>query len=96
MKHLKKKRINAQRDKSREKKQEIRNKRAELIMTTMKKPTIVQCPTCKANVEWGDKSPQRPFCSERCQRIDFGDWAKESFAIAGEPAVDTESMDEEF
>ena len=65
-------------------------------MTAMKKPTIVQCPTCKANVEWGDKSPQRPFCSERCQRIDFGDWAKESFAIAGEPAVDTESMDEEF
>ena len=82
--------------KTQEQRKEIRNKRAELIMTTMKKPTIVQCPTCKANVEWGDKSPQRPFCSERCQRIDFGDWAKESFAIAGEPAVDTESMDEEF
>ena len=62
----------------------------------MKKPPIVQCPTCKTSIEWSDKHPQRPFCSQRCQQIDFGDWAKESFAIAGEPALDAESMDDSF
>jgi endogenous inhibitor of DNA gyrase (YacG/DUF329 family) len=62
----------------------------------MKKPTIVQCPTCKTSLEWSDKQPYRPFCSQRCQQIDFGDWAKESFAIAGEPALDAESMDDSF
>ena len=24
----------------------------------------------------------RPFCSERCQMIDLGDWANENFKIA--------------
>jgi endogenous inhibitor of DNA gyrase (YacG/DUF329 family) len=62
----------------------------------MKKPTIVQCPTCKTSLEWSDKRHYRPFCSQRCQQIDFGDWAKESFAIAGEPALDAESMDDSF
>ena len=39
----------------------------------MKKPPIVQCPTCKTSIEWSDMHPQRPFCSQRCQQIDFGD-----------------------
>ena len=62
----------------------------------MKKPSIVQCPTCKTSIEWSDKHPQRPFCSPRCQQIDFGDWAKESFTIAGEPALGEEPMDDEY
>jgi len=49
-------------------------------------PLTVNCPTCKKPVEWGEQSPFRPFCSRRCQQIDFGDWAMERHAIPGEPA----------
>ncbi|MDF5388012.1 DNA gyrase inhibitor YacG, partial [Vibrio parahaemolyticus] len=41
----------------------------------MSKVTIVQCPQCGADVEWGEQSPHRPFCSKQCQMIDFGEWA---------------------
>ena len=47
----------------------------------------VACPTCRANVEWSNASPWRPFCSARCKRIDLGDWASDRFVItAGESA----------
>ncbi|MDA8782886.1 DNA gyrase inhibitor YacG [Porticoccaceae bacterium] len=59
----------------------------------MKKLTVVQCPTCKTNIEWSGKYPQRPFCSQRCQQIDFGDWASETFSIAGQPVIDPDLMD---
>lgn len=57
-------------------------------MNKPKKITKVSCPTCQTIVEWTAKQVWRPFCSERCQKIDFGDWASEAFAIAGEPALD--------
>ncbi|AVJ55140.1 DNA gyrase inhibitor YacG [Idiomarina sp. OT37-5b] len=50
-------------------------------------PTSVPCPTCQTTVEWSDKSPFKPFCSERCKLIDLGEWANEEKAIPGEPAV---------
>jgi hypothetical protein len=55
------------------------------------------CPTCQESLEWNDNYPYRPFCSLRCQQIDFGDWANEEFRVAGEPAVpDIFPEDEEF
>ena len=45
----------------------------------------VSCPTCQAAVEWTEKTAARPFCSERCRLIDFGDWAHERHAIPGSP-----------
>ncbi|WED21391.1 DNA gyrase inhibitor YacG [Vibrio sp. JC009] len=51
----------------------------------MSKPTIVKCPTCQKEVEWSEKSPYRPFCSKKCQMIDFGDWADEENLIPGAP-----------
>lgn len=48
----------------------------------------VNCPTCQTIVEWGEQSPYRPFCSNRCRLIDLGAWADESHKIAGEPAID--------
>ncbi|MEC6815702.1 DNA gyrase inhibitor YacG [Photobacterium toruni] len=48
-------------------------------------PTVVKCPTCKADVVWGEQSPYRPFCCKRCQLIDLGEWADEEKAIAGAP-----------
>jgi len=50
--------------------------------------TVVECPTCKAPVEWGGQSPYRPFCSERCKLIDLGAWASEEHAIAGNELED--------
>ncbi|PSU47078.1 DNA gyrase inhibitor YacG [Photobacterium frigidiphilum] len=48
-------------------------------------PIIVKCPTCKKEVEWGEQSPYRPFCTKRCQLIDLGEWAEEEKSIPGAP-----------
>lgn len=45
------------------------------------------CPTCRRSVEWNDKSPYRPFCSERCKLIDLGAWASERHAIPGDVQI---------
>lgn len=45
--------------------------------------TKISCPICKQTVIWNDDFPFRPFCSKRCQQIDFGDWATEAHAIPG-------------
>lgn len=44
--------------------------------------TIVNCPTCQTEVLWHKESKYRPFCSERCQLIDLGEWANEEKRIA--------------
>jgi len=41
----------------------------------------VDCPTCQKKVEWNTSNPFRPFCSERCKKIDLGAWAEESYVI---------------
>lgn len=50
-------------------------------------PTVVNCPTCEAKVEWVPESEYRPFCSKRCQLIDLGEWASESNTIAESPQL---------
>lgn len=45
--------------------------------------TVVNCPTCEKEVIWSPESPYRPFCSQRCQLIDLGEWADEKKVIAG-------------
>lgn len=40
----------------------------------------VKCPTCGNAVLW-EESETRPFCSERCQLIDFGAWADEEYRV---------------
>lgn len=47
----------------------------------------VNCPNCQAQVEWSEKSPAKPFCSERCKLIDLGEWANEEKSIPGEPVI---------
>lgn len=51
----------------------------------MSKAKVVSCPTCQQPVAWSEKSPWRPFCSERCRLIDLGEWADEGHRIAGDP-----------
>ncbi len=52
----------------------------------------VNCPTCSRMVVWKEENKYRPFCSERCKLIDFGEWANERHTIAGDP-VDPEQID---
>ena len=54
--------------------------------------TTVACPGCAKKVEWTDKNPYRPFCSERCKQIDLGAWAEEKYTI---PAVNLPEDPEE-
>ena len=46
----------------------------------------VECPTCRAPVEWGPQSPNRPFCSERCKLIDLA-LAESPYAIMVSPLL---------
>ncbi len=49
----------------------------------------VTCPTCGKDVAWRADSAHRPFCSERCQLVDLGEWAAERYRVPGEPAETT-------
>jgi len=46
--------------------------------------TQISCPQCRKMAAW-QGNPHRPFCSERCQLIDLGQWADESYSISGSP-----------
>ena len=50
---------------------------------------IVNCPTCKKPVEWSEKNPWRPFCSERCKLLDLGEWASDAYVIRGNSYAQT-------
>jgi len=44
-------------------------------------PRKVACPQCGKASPWNAANPYRPFCSERCKMIDFGQWAAEGYRI---------------
>ena len=50
---------------------------------------IVKCPHCGKETEYKGNE-FRPFCSERCKLLDFGDWADERFAIPTETSALTD------
>ncbi|MDR2838972.1 MAG: DNA gyrase inhibitor YacG [Azonexus sp.] len=43
----------------------------------------VRCPQCGGKALWSPENPWRPFCSERCKKIDLGAWASDTYRIAG-------------
>ena len=43
---------------------------------------VVNCPTCAKPVEWKPENRFRPFCSDRCKKIDLGAWANEEYRVA--------------
>jgi uncharacterized protein len=55
--------------------------------------TVVDCPTCGTKVEWSDKNPFRPFCSQRCKQIDLGAWAEEKYVIPSSQPTEDESKE---
>jgi endogenous inhibitor of DNA gyrase (YacG/DUF329 family) len=55
---------------------------------------IVECPQCHKKIEYSSANPYRPFCSERCKKIDLGAWAEESYVITSTPPEPDELPDE--
>ena len=51
---------------------------------------MVKCPRCSKEVEFSGNE-FRPFCSERCKMVDFGDWADEKFRLPVQSTSLTES-----
>ena len=56
-------------------------------------PRIVNCPTCNKSVAWVEENSYRPFCSKKCQLIDFGDWASERHSIPAEEGPEDFELD---
>ena len=52
----------------------------------------VNCPSCNKLVTWDIKSTFKPFCSQRCKMIDFGNWANENYYVVSETENATESL----
>jgi endogenous inhibitor of DNA gyrase (YacG/DUF329 family) len=44
---------------------------------------LVKCPHCGKEIEY-EGNEFRPFCSERCKLLDFGDWADERYNLPTE------------
>ena len=57
------------------------------------KPTNVACPQCKKLFEYSLNNKFRPFCCERCQLIDLGDWADEKFRIPDNKPLDPNDVE---
>jgi endogenous inhibitor of DNA gyrase (YacG/DUF329 family) len=54
---------------------------------------IVKCPKCRKETEYSGNE-FRPFCSERCQLLDFGAWAEGEYNIPAEStALSEEDID---
>jgi endogenous inhibitor of DNA gyrase (YacG/DUF329 family) len=53
----------------------------------------MKCPICKKPAD--SNSPFSPFCSERCQTIDLGNWASEKYVISTPVNLQQQAEDEE-
>lgn len=51
---------------------------------------IVTCPQCGGDSVYAPSNRWRPFCSERCKKIDLGAWASESFRVPTEAPPEDE------
>jgi hypothetical protein len=65
-------------------------------MTTQENTSVkqVNCPTCQKIVPWTQAHTFRPFCSKKCQLIDFGEWANERNRIPAEDGPEDFRLDE--
>lgn len=67
--------------------------------STQKARKTVRCPQCGQPAVFSSENPSRPFCSERCQLLDLGQWADESYRVPAQnppdSLIDLESFDSE-
>ena len=50
-----------------------------------------KCPRCRKMYSVNKDSNPRPFCSEKCQAIDLGDWFFEKHKIS-RPIIDEDDL----
>jgi uncharacterized protein len=50
----------------------------------------MRCPICKKSAVW-EGNAFRPFCSERCQRIDLDNWLEGRYRVPAPPDPDEEN-----
>lgn len=55
----------------------------------------VRCPSCGKLCDYSSENSFRPFCSERCQLIDLGQWASEKYKIETQERGATDSPPQE-
>lgn len=58
----------------------------------------MRCPICHKSIR-REGNPWRPFCSERCQLLDLGNWMSEEYRIPGqgpEANIDLDEPDASF
>lgn len=60
-------------------------------MSTSPRPREVKCPNCGKPVLWLPENTFRPFCSERCRKIDLGAWASDVYRVPGETPLDDDA-----
>ncbi|MBX7219513.1 MAG: DNA gyrase inhibitor YacG [Blastocatellia bacterium] len=53
----------------------------------------MKCPICGKETTW-ENNPTRPFCSERCQTIDLGNWASEEYHMPASAPEQLENIEE--
>ena len=49
-----------------------------------------RCPICGKSLRGNEKDTFYPFCGERCQLIDLGQWLSGGYAIPGKPRAEDE------
>lgn len=54
----------------------------------------MRCPICRKSVA-REGNPFRPFCSERCQRIDLDNWLEGRYRVPAPLDPDEENATEE-
>jgi endogenous inhibitor of DNA gyrase (YacG/DUF329 family) len=55
----------------------------------------VNCPGCQRIVPWTEAETYRPFCSKKCQLLDFGAWASEDYSIPAETLETDTAIDQD-
>ena len=58
----------------------------------MNKNTDVKCPNCEKKFNYY-KSEFRPFCCERCQMIDLGQWFNGSYTVPSKEQLNDEDIE---
>lgn len=51
----------------------------------------IKCAKCGKETNW-ENNEFRPFCSERCQMLDFGAWIDEDYKVPDESASEDEDL----
>lgn len=54
----------------------------------------IKCPICKKRTVYSEKNPYRPFCSERCQLIDLGQWIEGDYRIPTDDSSASQDKEE--